>query len=126
MNPILKQIPYSFETERLTIRGPLAGDGVKVRTAVLESHEALKPWMPWAVEVPNEEFYDIRVREAELQYLGRKDFWLLIFLKESGLLIGNSGLHSGDWEIPSFEIGYWLHSAHTGNGYITEGGQRNM
>lgn len=120
MNPILKQMPYSFDTDRLTIRGPLPGDGVRVRTAVLESQAALKPWMPWAVEIPSEESYEIRVREGELNYLGRKDFWLLLFLKDSDTLIGSSGLHNANWDVPSFEIGYWLHSSHTGHGYITE------
>ena len=82
MNPIMKEIPYTFDTERLTIRGPLPGDGARVRTAVLESQAELKPWMPFAVNVSSEEEYEIRVREAQLKYLGRKDFWLLIFLKE--------------------------------------------
>ena len=54
MNPIMKDVPYSFEIERLTIRGPRVGDGVRVRTAVLASHEELKPWMTWAVEIPSE------------------------------------------------------------------------
>lgn len=120
INPILKEIPYSFETERLTIRGPLPGDGVRVRTAVLESQNELKPWMPWAIEIPSEQSYEIRVREGELNYLGRKDFWLLLFLKDTKTLIGSSGLHNPNWEVPSFEIGYWLHSSRTGKGYITE------
>ncbi len=120
MNPLMIEIPYSFETERLTIRGPLPGDGDKVRTAVLESHEALKQWMPWAVDVPSAEEYAIRVRQGELKYLGREDFWLLLFLKGTDTLIGSSGLHNGDWRIPSFEIGYWLHTEYTGRGYITE------
>ncbi|MEZ4594730.1 MAG: GNAT family N-acetyltransferase [Chloroflexota bacterium] len=120
MNPILKHIPYAFDTERLTIRGPLPGDGARVRTAVLQSQPELKPWMPWAVDIPSEESYEIRVREGELNYLGRKDFWLLIFLKGTETLIGSSGLHNANWDVPSFEIGYWLHSDHTGHGYITE------
>lgn len=120
MKPILKDVPYSFDTERLTIRGPLPGDGVRVRTAVLQSQAELKPWMPWAVEIPSEDSYEVRVREGHLNYLGRKDFWLLLFLKGTDTLIGSSGLHVRDWDVPSFEIGYWVHSNHTGKGYVTE------
>lgn len=120
MNPIMREIPYSFDTERLTIRGPLPGDGDKVRTAVLESQAELKPWMPWAVKVASAKDYEIRVREGQIKYLGRQDFWLLIFLRGTETLIGSSGLHSANWEVPSFEIGYWLHTQHTGQGYITE------
>lgn len=120
MNPILREIPYSFDTERLTIRGPLPGDGERVYTAVLESHNELKPWMPWAITVSDADAYEVRAREGQLNYLGRKDFWLLIFLKGTDTLIGSSGLHNANWDVPSFEIGYWLHTNHTGQGYITE------
>ncbi|WP_420631272.1 GNAT family N-acetyltransferase [Candidatus Leptofilum sp.] len=120
MNPILKDVPFSFDTERLIVRGPLPGDGVRVRTAVLESQKELKPWMPWAVDVPSAEAYEVRVREGELKYLARKDFWQLLFLKGTHTLIGSSGLHVRDWAVPSFEIGYWVHTKHTGKGYVTE------
>ena len=120
MKPILKEIPYQFETERLLIRGPLPGDGVKLHTAVTQSHNELKPWMPWAVNVPTEEEYEVMVREGQLKYLGREDFWLLLFLKDDETLVGSSGLHVRDWAVPSFEIGYWVHSHHTGKGYVTE------
>ncbi|VAW30324.1 Acetyltransferase, GNAT family [hydrothermal vent metagenome] len=120
MKPIMQEIPYAFETERLKIRGPLPGDGEVIQTAVSESHEHLKQWMPWAASVSTVEEYEIRAREGQIKYLGREDFWLLIFLKETDVLIGSSGLHSGDWDVPSFEIGYWVHPKYGGKGYITE------
>ncbi len=120
MELLLKEIPYDFETERLLIRGPLPGDGAALHTAVRESHDHLKPWMPWAVEVLSEEKYEVRVREGQIKFMQREDFWLLIFLKSDGRLIGSSGLHRPDWSVPSFEIGYWVHRSHTGKGYITE------
>ena len=120
MNPIMREIPYTFDTERLTIRGPLAGDGEKVHTAVVESQAELKPWMPWAVNIASPADYEIRVREGQVKYLGRQDFWLLIFLRGSDALVGCSGLHNANWEVPSFEIGYWLRTKFTGQGFITE------
>ena len=118
--PILFDFPYSFETERLTLRGPLPGDGRGVREAVLESQEDLKPWMPWAMEVPSEEDYEVRVREGQLKFLAREDLWLMLLLKGTGTVIGGSGLHSIDWRVPRFEIGYWVRSSYAGQGYITE------
>jgi len=120
MKPILRDFPYSFDTDRLTLRGPLPGDGVKVRTAVLESQAELKPWMPWAVDVPTEEEYEARVREGQLDFLARKDLWLMLFLKETDTLIGGSGLHRIEWSVPKFEIGYWVRTGFGGQGYITE------
>lgn len=120
MTAILKQFPYSFESERLLIRGPLPGDGQAVYTAVAASQNELKQWMPWAMELPTPEQYEARVRHGQLRFLAREDLWLLLFLKENNSLVGCSGLHNIDWGVPKFEIGYWLHSAYVGHGYMTE------
>jgi RimJ/RimL family protein N-acetyltransferase len=120
MDPILRDFPYSFETERLTIRGPLPGDGVRVRTAVLESQEELKPWMPWAMEIPSEEEYEVKVRKRQLSFLAREDLWMMLLLKGTDIVIGASGLHPMDWSVPKFEIGYWVRTSYARQGYITE------
>jgi ribosomal-protein-serine acetyltransferase len=120
MDDILRDFPYSFETERLTIRGPLPGDGAAVRTAVLESQEELRPWMPWAVEIPSEAEYEARVRRGQLKFLAREDLWLMLLLKGTDTIIGGSGLHRIDWSVPRFEIGYWVRTAYARQGYITE------
>ncbi|MCP4363040.1 MAG: GNAT family N-acetyltransferase [Chloroflexi bacterium] len=120
MKPILKDFPYEFETERLTIRGPLPGDGRAIRTAVVESQKELKEWMPWAVEISSEEDYEVRAREGQLKFLAREDLWMMLLLKETGTIIGGSGLHRIDWDVPRFEIGYWVRTSFGGQGYITE------
>jgi RimJ/RimL family protein N-acetyltransferase len=119
-NPILQEFPYSFETERLLIRGPLPGDGKSVREAVIESEASLRPWMPWAMEIVDEAAYEIQIRRGQIRFLSREDLWLLFFLKESHTLIGTGGLHRIDWDVPRFEIGYWVRTSFGGNGYITE------
>jgi RimJ/RimL family protein N-acetyltransferase len=118
--PILIEFPYSFETERLIIRGPLPDDAIPLREAVLESQADLVPWMPWAQEVPTEEWYQVRVREGQLKFLAREDLWLMLVHKATGAIIGGSGLHRIDWNVPKFEIGYWVRSSFAGQGYITE------
>ncbi len=120
MKPILREFPYSFETERLTIRGPLPGDGVELHTAVTETQAELKPWMPWAVDLPDAEWYEARVRDGQLKFLAREDLWLMLLLKGTNTIIGGSGLHRINWDVPKFEIGYWLRTSYTRQGYITE------
>jgi RimJ/RimL family protein N-acetyltransferase len=93
---------------------------VPLRQAVLESQTELEPWMPWAVNVPTEEWYLVRVREGRLKFLSREDLWMMLTLKNDGLIIGGSGLHRIDWSVPKFEIGYWVRTSHAGQGYITE------
>ncbi|OMF36850.1 GNAT family N-acetyltransferase [Paenibacillus sp. FSL H8-0548] len=120
MNPLLLDIPESFESQRLIIRSPLWGDGAHLNEAVKASIKELKPWMPWAEQIPTVDESEAVVRRARLKFLERSDFMLLLILKETGQLIGSSGLHRIDWQSRKFEIGYWIHSAFSGNGYISE------
>lgn len=120
MKPIMKEFPYSFDTERLTIRGPLPGDGLELWTAVTESQAELKPWLVWAVDLPDADWYEGYVRQGQLKFLGREDLLLLLFLKGTNTIIGGSGLHRMDWDVPKFEIGYWVRTSYAGQGYITE------
>ncbi|HEY1408140.1 MAG TPA: GNAT family protein [Promineifilum sp.] len=119
-DPILRDFPYSFETERLTIRGPLPGDARGLRQAVIESQNELVPWMPWAVDIMTEQQYEVRVREGQIKFLAREDLWMMLLLKGSDTFVGGSGLHRIDWSVPKFEIGYWVRTKFAGQGYITE------
>jgi Acetyltransferases, including N-acetylases of ribosomal proteins len=119
-NPILLTIPEQFESNRLVIRAPQWGDGAAVNEAVIESIEELRQWLPFAQTIPTLEESEIVTRQGRLRFLDRSDLRLLIFHKETGKLIGSSGLHRIDWEARKFEIGYWLHSAYTKQGYMTE------
>jgi RimJ/RimL family protein N-acetyltransferase len=120
MKPILLDFPDSFETERLTIRSPMLGDGAELQAAVAETIEDLRPWMPWADHVPTVEEDEELVRKGRARFLTREDLWLLLFLKGTHSLVGGSGLHRMDWSVPSFEIGYWVRRRFAGQGYITE------
>ena len=124
MNPILLDLPEEFYSERLIIRMPKPGDGKKVHAALTASHNELKQWLPFAQKEQTEEETEINIREAHTKFLNREDLRLLIFHKESGELIGSSGLHRIDWDVPKLEIGYWIDTRHTGKGYITEAVQR--
>jgi len=114
-------VPQDIETERLLIRCPRPGDGQALYNAITHSQEHLSAWLSWA-DRPN-----ISPRRAEAsilrnrdRYLKNEDMTMLIFLKLTGELIGGSGLHNPDWKVPKFEIGYWQHVAHGGQGYMTE------
>ncbi|MDX1412838.1 MAG: GNAT family N-acetyltransferase [Candidatus Promineifilaceae bacterium] len=118
--PILLDFPYGFESERLTIRGPLPGDGEELHTAVSESLAELRPWMPWATDLMTAKQYEARVREGQLKFLSREDLWMMLLLKGTNIIIGGSGLHRIDWNVPKFEIGYWVRSRYGRKGYISE------
>lgn len=124
--PILKDFPESFETERLLIRCPMPGDGPKDYAAIAESLEELKPWMPWTRQELSVEVQEENMRRARVAFLQRSDLRLLLFLKGTETLVGSSGLHRIDWAVPKFEIGYWIRTSFTRQGYATEAVQGIM
>jgi RimJ/RimL family protein N-acetyltransferase len=70
--------------------------------------------------MPSIEETEEHCRQARARFLLRDDFQLLLFLKDSDLLVGCSGLHRIDWTVPKFEIGYWCRTSLTGKGLISE------
>ncbi|SFS81874.1 GNAT family N-acetyltransferase [Paenibacillus sp. 453mf] len=120
IDPILLNFPDSIDSERLMIRAPRPGDGTVMNQAVHESLAELAPWMPWAKTAPSVIESETQIRQSAIRFAERTDLQLLLFHRETGRLIGSSGLHRIDWESRKFEIGYWVHSTYTGQGYITE------
>jgi RimJ/RimL family protein N-acetyltransferase len=120
MNPILKDFPDHFETARLLIRSPRPGEGRMVYEAVMESLQELKAWMPWAHHEMSPEIQEGISRRMHASFLAREDLPLRLFNKGTGELVGGSGLHRFDWDVPRFEIGYWVRTKFQGQGYITE------
>jgi ribosomal-protein-serine acetyltransferase len=117
---ILQSVPEVVETERLTLRCPRAGDGVEVNAAVCESLAELRPWMSWVTDPMPVEVTEANLRQAASDFILRKSMRYLVFLKGTGMLVGTCGLHNPDWDVPSFEIGYWVRTRFSGQGFITE------
>jgi RimJ/RimL family protein N-acetyltransferase len=120
MEALLLDFPESFESDRLTIRAPRPSDGAEINAAVHETFDDLKLWMPWAQQMPTLEESESYVRRAQCQFLAREELTLFLFLKGTNTMVGSSGLHRIDWDIPKFEIGYWCRKRFQGQGYITE------
>jgi len=120
MDPILKDISTTIETERLLLRCPQPGEGKHMYEAVNESLDEFQQWFPWAHEEHTLENSEVNVRKAQLNFLRREGLPFMIWLKESKMLVGRVGFVDIDWQIPAFEIGYWLRNSQTGRGYMTE------
>ncbi|SDT56455.1 Protein N-acetyltransferase, RimJ/RimL family [Paenibacillaceae bacterium GAS479] len=120
ISPIMIDFDDSFESSRLLIRAPRFGDGQAVNEAILESLDQLKPWMPWAQSAPTQEQSEVNIRQATLAFQERSNLRLMLIDKQTGRLVGSSGLHRINWDNRSFEIGYWVRASEAGKGYITE------
>ena len=122
--PILRDIPESFESERLLIRAPRPGDGPALHEAIEESRSELAAWMPWAQAHAGVEDSEAYARTAQAEFIARTNLPLFLLLRDSGGFVGASGLHRMVWEVPMFEIGYWVRTSLTGKGYATEATRR--
>lgn len=118
--PILLDIPDRLESERLWLRVPRPGDGAAINQAVRESFEELRPWLPWAATLPTVTESEEFARRSAVSHLAREAFTWLLWSKQTGDLIGASGMHDLNWSVPSMQIGYWVRTSMAGQGYITE------
>lgn len=120
-DPVLLDIPDQFETERLILRVPRAGDGPAIYEGVLETLDSLRRWMPWALPEPTVDYYETYARNSAVAFLRREAMALLMFRKSDGLYLGGHGLTGRlDWSVPRFEIGYWVRASAEGQGYVSE------
>lgn len=121
MNPLLIEIPIQFETERLLLRVPKeVEDSILVNRAVKDSVSELKPWLPFAQEIPTVEETKVNLREANIKFLKRESIRYLIFHKDTNEFIGVTSLENVDWKVPKCNIGYWIATKHSGKGYMVE------
>ncbi|MGE6618798.1 GNAT family N-acetyltransferase [Bacillus mycoides] len=121
MNSILLDVPLQIETDRLILRAPLqAGDGNVVHQAIKDSINELKQWLLLFQSIPTVEETEILLRNAHIDFLKRESFRYLIYHKDTNDFIGTASLHGINWKISKCEIGYWINTQFSGNGYMTE------
>lgn len=117
----MNQLPETLETERLIIRVARPGDGLLFHEAVMESLDALTPWLGWVSPDQTVEQAEMNCRKAYGRFLLNEDLMALFFLKADRALVGGSGLHHPDWTLRRFEIGYWGRTRFGRRGLMTEG-----
>ena len=120
LQALLLDLPESLSTQRLALRATRAGMGAAVDEAVLESRAELAPWMPWAREARDEGAGEEHCRDMQAKWHAREVLDFCIHRKDDDALVGKGGLHTIDWRIPKFEIGYWIRTGCAGRGYATE------
>jgi RimJ/RimL family protein N-acetyltransferase len=112
--------PTRIETERLLLRPWRIDDAPLLHTALTESVEHLKPWIPWATpEAPtSEETYE-RLRTWVEEFEAGDNFVYAVFDRAEDELMGGIGLYPRIGP-GGLEIGYWMRSTRAGLGFATE------
>lgn len=118
-NRIPAEIPASFETARLLLRCPRAGDGAEYFSALQDSLTEIRPWFDVA-RLTGPAACEELVEEQIAEFAARQRFEFLAFLKDSPRMAGRVSLAEIVWEIPAFAVGYWLRTPCAGQGLMTE------
>lgn len=113
---------FIIETKRLILRPPKAGDEILLNACICGSLPDLLRWMPWAKDPSLEStLYFINEGINSWASENQRDFPMIIIDKETGQPIGATGFNDRSKpEIPLYEIGYWVDTAHAGKGFCTE------
>ncbi len=123
IDPVLLDLPTSIDTERLLMRPPQAGDGSLLLSALTESLPELRRFLaslPWVAAEQTIESSELFCRNAQANFVARKDLPFLLFEKATGQLVGAAGLHRMVWATPKAEVGYWGRTSRLRNGFISE------
>lgn len=124
MSEVFDPASVFIETDRLVIRPPQTGDGVEHDKAVQNSLPNLrKPSaaLPWAHDEPSKNHSEKYCNWAAGEFAAKREFPLLFISRKTHEIVGASGLHTPDWSVPSFEVGWWGRSDFLGQGLISEG-----
>ncbi|MFW9902103.1 MAG: GNAT family N-acetyltransferase [Candidatus Thorarchaeota archaeon] len=122
MDKSMLELPSKLETTRLTIRKYEKGDG-KDLFRLLETNnnrEFLIEHIDEAIIVKTEKDAESRIKELSNDWINRSRFVMGIWMKSSGKYIGQIWIEPNKWEVPSFELGWFLDRTHQGKGIATE------
>jgi RimJ/RimL family protein N-acetyltransferase len=118
-----KKLPgpaYRIRTERLLLRCWDPSDAADLRQTLADNREHLLPFMPWALDEPEELQKKIeRLRVFRDRFDLGEDFIYGIFNRENTRILGGCGLHRRIGP-DALEIGYWIDKDHLNRGLATE------
>lgn len=122
MHRMLLALPTRLETERLILRGYQAGDGPWFYAVSQRNRDHLARFEARNVvnEATSEEQAEILVRELHVEWTARRNFFLAAFEKTTGAFAAQVYVGPSNWDLPEFEIGYFVDKDHEGRGYVTE------
>jgi ribosomal-protein-serine acetyltransferase len=120
MDPLLIDIPDEIVTARLRLRAPRDGEAAEMNRAIRESIDELNPWMPWANPMPAMEQTQVYCQRSIARQAVREEISYRLYLRDADLYAGHISLTRMNWNVPRFEIGFWIRTSLSRRGYVTE------
>jgi ribosomal-protein-serine acetyltransferase len=119
MNLTLLPLPALLAGAAVQVRPWRRGDGDTLFALIEADRARLSRWLPWPRFHVGPEDSEAYVRRAAAEWALRSEMATALCLPD-GTLVGGSGYHKPDWELRSFEIGYWVAAAFEGRGLVRE------
>ena len=119
---IIRDFPERLYSPRLEFRAPTPHDAEFMNPAILASMPSLQPWMSWAKTPPTMDETRLYCRRALLEWHDRESLDYRLFLGED--FVGNCAVHTINWDVPSAQLGYWLHQNFQRRGLMNEAVER--
>ena len=128
MHKLLQDIPTRLDTERLIVRKYAEGDGRDLHLLLErnDNREFLEENVEEVSSIRTEEEAEIRVRKRSAEWFARDRFVMGIWLKSGSKYVGEIWIEPKKWEVPSFEIGWFLDKGHQGRGIAEEAARRSL
>lgn len=125
---LLLEVPEILETDSLVIRKYMKGDG-KYNLEMFErnnNRELLEEFVDEAADIISVDDAEIKIRRHVAEWEARTRFVMGVWLKEEELYIGEIWIEPKKWEVPSFELGYFIEPGYQGRGLAYEASSRAL
>ena len=128
MHKLLLDIPTQLETERLIIRKYVKGDGRDLYLLLQRNgnRDFLRQNVEEVSSIKTDEEAEIKIRRHAAEWSARDRFVMGIWMKSENRYIGQIWIEPKRWEVPSFEIGWFLDRGYQGKGIATEAARHSL
>jgi RimJ/RimL family protein N-acetyltransferase len=113
--------PVSIVSRRIVLRPLVAGDAQRLYAAVHESRSELGEWLDWCRGEYTQADALAWIERSRTPEVWRETRSFGVFGRgPDGDLIGSVGLSKIDWSASTANLGYWIRTSESGNGFATE------
>lgn len=113
-------VPPLMETERLLLRRYGLGDGGHYFAMLRDNRERLKEHVDEVSTIRNIIRAEWQMYKCITDWMAHRKFIFGVWKKDSSSLVGEMGLYPVKWDVPLFEMGWFLDGKYEGRGYASE------
>jgi RimJ/RimL family protein N-acetyltransferase len=119
-SPLPIDMPDQLAGLRILARRYRAEDAGALHAAIEAAHQHLARWLPGFDRPLTLDDIQASIGGGDTRWTMRESFSMGLFLRSNGALLGDLRLRPASWQVPAFDIAYWLCPEAQGHGYVSE------